>query len=135
MQCSEILWRTRGDLPAKIEDSLKGKNIPQEIYEKVWQDGDEVAYLNTIYEFDQRKKDFVQTKAKSKLMAKYGERFGLEDDEVQKELERRTQILEYMLAKNLTTFEDVGKIVYDYYMTPKEQKNAFVAALVKGGKK
>lgn len=135
MQCSEILWRTRGDLPAKIEDALKGRNIPQEIYEKVWQDGDEAAYLNTIYEFDQRKKDFVQTKAKSHLLAKYGERFGLEDDEVQKELDRRTQILQYTLSKSLTSFEDVGKIVYDYAMTPKEQKGAFVSALLKGGKK
>jgi Flp pilus assembly CpaF family ATPase len=135
MQCSEILWRSRGDLPSKIEDALKGRSIPQDLYEKVWQEGDEAAYLNTVYEFDSRKKEFVHRTGKSRLMEKYGERFGLDDGEVQKELERRTQMLEYLVAKDLISFELMGKVVYDYSVTPKEQKNAFVSALVKGGKK
>ncbi|RLG20376.1 hypothetical protein DRN67_00005 [Candidatus Micrarchaeota archaeon] len=135
MQCSEILWRSRGQLPDKIESALKSKNLPSSLYGKVWQEGEEAAYLNTLYEFNDRSKSFVDNDADSVLMQRFGDRFGLSEKQVYEELDRRTEILSYLVQNDKTSFEEMGKIIYDYSNTPADQRDAFVASLKKGGKK
>jgi len=135
MQCSEILWRTRGDLPEKVESAVKARSLPQNLLGKVWQDGNEVAYMNTLYEFNDRSRQFIKNKANSILLAKYGERFGLTQKQVGDELERRTGLLDFMVSKDITSYEDVGKVVYDYVNTPIDQRDAYVSSFKKGIKK
>ena len=134
-QCSEILWRSRGDMPEKIENAVKGKNVPQSMQGKVWQEGEEAAYLNTIYEFDDRERKFLSTGADSSLLARYGKRFGLTDKQVGEEMKRRTAIIEYLVSKDVTSYESVGGVVYDYSTTPMDQRDAYVSNLLKGIKK
>ncbi|VVC04551.1 Type II/IV secretion system protein [Candidatus Burarchaeum australiense] len=131
-QCSEILWRSRGDLPDKVENAVKSRNLPQSMLNKVWQEGDEAAYLNTLYEFDDRERKFVNTGADSVLLARYAKRFGMTDKQVGEEMRRRTEILDYVVAKDLVSYEDLGGVIYDYSNTPADQRDAFVSNLKKG---
>ena len=43
---------------------------------------------------------------------------GLTSEEMREEVERRIEIVNYMVRKNLTNFKDIGSLVSGYYKEP-----------------
>jgi len=129
MQLSEILWRSRGDLPGSVDSAIRSKSLSGEMQERVWREGGEAAYLSPIFEFDAKGRDFGKGRAKSVLLQRYAKAFGLSEKQVEDELERRSEILQLLADNNIVSYYDVGRIVYDYYSTPLEQRDRFMDRL------
>jgi len=73
--------------------------------------------LNDVYKWDPVKDSFTYS-GRSILLEKIIERFGLSEDKVKQELERRKTVLEWMVKNKIRRFNEVGKVIRDYYMNP-----------------
>jgi flagellar protein FlaI len=72
---------------------------------------------NTVFEWDQATDSFLY-KGHSFLYDKIQEMKGLTSDEMREEVERRVEIVHYMVRKNMTDFREVGSMVSSYYKEP-----------------
>lgn len=104
---------------------------------------------NTVFEWDQATDSFIY-KGHSFLYDKIQEMKGLTSDEMREEVERRIEIINYMIKKHMTNFKEVGALVSSYYKEPEmayerikkdtakmerlEAQRAAVEAKRKGGK-
>ena len=55
---------------------------------------------------------------KSVLVEKIADQWGYSREEISQELEMRKTILEYMVRKHIRTYDDVSKLVLDYFSDP-----------------
>lgn len=72
---------------------------------------------NTVFEWDQATDSFLY-KGHSFLYDKIQEMKGLTSDEMREEVERRIEIIQYMVKKNMTDFLELGSLVSSYYKEP-----------------
>jgi flagellar protein FlaI len=72
---------------------------------------------NTVFEWDQATDSFIY-KGHSFLYDKIQEMKGLTSDEMREEVERRIEIINYMIRKHMTNFKEVGALVSSYYKEP-----------------
>jgi flagellar protein FlaI len=72
---------------------------------------------NTVFEWDQATDSFLY-KGHSFLYDKIQEMKGLTSDEMREEVERRIEIINYMIRKHMTDFRKVGSLVSSYYKEP-----------------
>ncbi|HLF07665.1 MAG TPA: type II/IV secretion system ATPase subunit [Thermoplasmata archaeon] len=74
---------------------------------------------NTVFEWDQASDKFIY-KGHSFLFDKIQEIKNLTHDEMMEEFNRRVEIVNHFVAKDLTDFLDLAKIVVSYYKEPEE---------------
>jgi flagellar protein FlaI len=74
---------------------------------------------NTVYEWDPATDSFIY-KGHSFLFDEIMEMKNMTHEEMEEEFQRRVDIINYMLEKNLTHFRDIAKIVVSYYQYPEE---------------
>jgi len=74
---------------------------------------------NTVYEWDPATDSFLY-KGHSFLFDEIMEMKNMTHEEMEQEFQRRVDIINYMLEKNLTHFRDIAKIVVSYYQYPEE---------------
>ncbi|MEE9150859.1 MAG: type II/IV secretion system ATPase subunit [Thermoplasmata archaeon] len=72
---------------------------------------------NTVFEWDQATDSFLY-KGHSFLYDKIQEMKGLTSDEMREEVERRVDIIDYMIKKHMVDFREVGSLVSSYYKEP-----------------
>jgi flagellar protein FlaI len=72
---------------------------------------------NTVFEWDQATDSFLY-KGHSFLYDKIQEMKGLTSDEMREEVERRNEIIHYMIKKDMTDFREIGTLVSSYYKEP-----------------
>jgi flagellar protein FlaI len=72
---------------------------------------------NTVFEWDQATDSFLY-KGHSFLYDKIQEMKGLTSDEMREEVERRNEIIHYMIKKEMTDFREIGSLVSSYYKEP-----------------
>jgi flagellar protein FlaI len=72
---------------------------------------------NTVFEWDQATDSFLY-KGHSFLYDKIQEMKGLTSDEMREEVERRIEIIHYMIKKDMTDFREIGSLVSSYYKEP-----------------
>lgn len=72
---------------------------------------------NTVFEWDQATDSFIY-KGHSFLYDKIQEMKGLTSDEMREEVERRIEIINYMVRKHMTDFRIIGALVSSYYKEP-----------------
>ena len=75
--------------------------------------------LKEIFRWD-ADKDVFSKVGKSPLLKQIAEQWGYSMDEIDQELEKRKVILEYMVLKNIRSYEDVSKLVLDYFAEPEK---------------
>lgn len=80
---------------------------------------DGVATTNTPFMWSAAEDRFYYKK-ESNVFGKIGERYGLTQEELLKEFEARTKLLLELYTRRIFEFEDVQKIVNEYYKNPKE---------------
>jgi flagellar protein FlaI len=74
---------------------------------------------NTVFEWDQASDKFIY-KGHSFLFDKIQEIKNLTHDEMMEEFNRRVEIVNYFLAKSMTDFRELARIVVGYYKEPEE---------------
>ena len=65
-------------------------------------------------------KDTYEKVARSPLLDRIATQWGYSKEEIDQELEMRQTILEYMVRKHLRSFEQVSKLVLDYFSDPQQ---------------
>lgn len=70
-----------------------------------------------IFRWDPEKDEYNQV-AKSPLIEKICKQWGYSTEEIDRELLMRKAILEYMVKKHIRSYEDVSKLVLDYFADP-----------------
>jgi flagellar protein FlaI len=127
IQCSEFNWRSRGELPDEIEGMIAEEKIPAKIRAQLWKEGEEIGFLNKLYEFNSKKGELENVgEYPSKTLNKYAQTFDLSEEELRDEFKRRVHVLNYLAKNGITNFFDVGKVVHAYYNTPKSKREDFI---------
>ena len=65
-------------------------------------------------------KDIFEKVARSPLLDRIASQWGYSHEEIDQELVMRQTILEYMVKKNIRSYEDVSKMVLDYFADPQQ---------------
>jgi flagellar protein FlaI len=65
-------------------------------------------------------KDTYEKVARSPLLDRIATQWGYSKEEIDQELEMRQTILEYMVRKHLRSYEQVSKLVLDYFSDPQQ---------------
>jgi len=74
---------------------------------------------NTVYEWDAATDTFVY-KGHSFLFDEIMEMKNMTHEEMEAEFQRRVDIINYMMQKNMLDFREIAKIVVQYYQYPEE---------------
>jgi flagellar protein FlaI len=64
--------------------------------------------------------DTYQKTGRSPLLDRIAVQWGYTNEEIDQELEMRKTILEYMVRKNVRSYEEVSKLVLDYFSGPEQ---------------
>ncbi|MBN2603959.1 MAG: type II/IV secretion system ATPase subunit [Candidatus Thermoplasmatota archaeon] len=73
--------------------------------------------LKELFKWD-AESDTYKKVGKSPLLKQIGTQMGYSNKDIEHELEKREVILKYMVQKNIRTYEDVSKLVLDYFAEP-----------------
>ena len=75
--------------------------------------------LKEIFRWD-ADKDVYNAVGKSHLMKEIATQWGYTMDDIDQELKKRKVILDYMVLNNIRTYEDVSKLILDYFSDPEK---------------
>ena len=91
----------------------------REIVEIVKVNPDGIALTNTPFKWNPAEDKFY-FKKDSKVFEKIGLRYGIKNEELEKEFERRTMLVYELLKRKIFDFNQVQGIVNEYYKTPEQ---------------
>ncbi|MEM2416309.1 MAG: ATPase, T2SS/T4P/T4SS family, partial [Nitrososphaerota archaeon] len=83
----------------------------------VWEVLDYNNYLK-VFEWNPTEDNFKSFIEKSKHLEKIAYRLGKSKEEILEEIERRKEVIRWMLQKNIRSVKEVAKIVAEYYINP-----------------
>jgi flagellar protein FlaI len=75
--------------------------------------------IQDIFRWDAEKDEYNYV-GKSALLQKIATQWGFSDEEIENELKMRKTILDYMVRKHIRSYEDVSKLVLDYFSDPEK---------------
>jgi flagellar protein FlaI len=75
--------------------------------------------LKEIFRWD-ADKDVYNSVGKSHLMKEIATQWGYTMDDIDQELKKRKVILDYMVLNNIRSYEDVSKLILDYFSDPEK---------------
>jgi archaeal flagellar protein FlaI len=75
--------------------------------------------VKEIFKWDPEKDIFLKV-GRSPLLDRIAAQWGYSSEEIDRELEMRKTILEYMVRKHVRSYEDVSKLVLDYFSDPQQ---------------
>ena len=75
--------------------------------------------LKEIFRWD-AEKDVYKKVGDSHLLKQIGKQMGFSKTDIEQELEKRKTILEYMTMKNIRSYEEVSKLVLEYFAEPEK---------------
>ena len=75
--------------------------------------------IQDIFTWNTEKDTYVRV-ARSPLLDRIAAQWGYSQEEIDQELEMRQTILEYMVRKHLRSYEEVSKLVLDYFSDPQQ---------------
>jgi flagellar protein FlaI len=85
---------------------------------------DGIAVTNTPFIWNPQDDKFY-FKKDSKVFSKIALKFGLSQQEIQLEFDRRTRLLFELFKRQINNFEEIGKIINDYYKNPEQVLERF----------
>ena len=75
--------------------------------------------IQEIFSWDVEKDIYVK-QARSPLLDKIATQWGYSPEEIDQELQMRQTILEYMVKKHIRSYEEVSKLVLEYFSDPQQ---------------
>ena len=100
----------------------------RELTEVVDVKSDGTAVTNTPFKWNPAEDKFYYS-GKSVVFEKICEKYGLNEEEIQKEFKTRTHLLYKMFQKKVLSYEEVGRVVNEYSKNPKGILKKFDIAL------
>jgi len=82
--------------------------------------GSESLSINTIYRWSPRDDTFDKTSKPTKIYRQLNLHTGLTEAEIESEIEKRCEVLKWMVENKINNLDDVGKIINDYYANPEK---------------
>ncbi|MDI6654822.1 MAG: CpaF family protein [Candidatus Hydrothermarchaeota archaeon] len=76
--------------------------------------------MEIIYQHDPRDDRVKSTGVPASIKKKLAELRGMDEKEVEEEIERRQEIIEYMVRKGMRSIEEVGRLINEYYTSPEK---------------
>ena len=73
--------------------------------------------IQDIFRWDAEKDEYNYL-GQSPLLEKIAQTFGWSKDEIDNELRKRKTILDYMVRRHVRSYEDVSKLILDYFSDP-----------------
>ena len=109
-----------------IHAVVKGQETRKvrEIVEIVNVDKDGTALVNTPFRWDPAR-DLFYFKRQSKALEKISSRTGIAIDKLQRDLITRARLLYELYRRKIFSFDEVGRIINDFYKNPAEILNKF----------
>jgi flagellar protein FlaI len=96
----------------------------REVVEIVNVDPKGIAQTNTPFIWNARDNNFYFKKS-STVFDKIGQRFGLSNEELEKEFKRRTLLLNELVKHKIFKFEEVQDVINHYYKDPETVLKTF----------
>jgi flagellar protein FlaI len=75
--------------------------------------------IQEIFRWDAEKDEYFSV-SRSPLLDKIASEWGYSHEEIDQELQMRKTILEYMVRKHIRSYEEVSKLVLDYFADPEQ---------------
>ena len=127
MQLSEICWKSRGNMPPEVSNSLERGKL-EGLLGKVWEEGGEAAYVNNLWSFDPGTKEFEKNlESRARIISEFARHFAMGEKEARDELRRRADVLEALAKGGTVSFEAVGNALHEYSTTPQDKRRLFIA--------
>ena len=82
-----------------------------------WDNAKNDFKIQDIFRWDPEKDIYLKV-GRSPLLDRIAAQWGYSTEEIDQELEMRKTILEYMVRKHVRSYEDVSKLVLDYFSNP-----------------
>lgn len=79
---------------------------------------DQEPIINTLFEWSPADESFKFSSDKSYILEEIIREKGVEESEIWKELQRRTQVIEWMKNQDIRYYKDVGRVIQRYYSNP-----------------
>lgn len=76
--------------------------------------------MEIIYQYDPKDDRVKPTGVPSTIKKKLAELRGTDEKELEEEIERRREIIEYMVRKGTRSIEEVGRLINEYYASPEK---------------
>jgi flagellar protein FlaI len=73
--------------------------------------------LNEIYRWEPKTDSFTYS-GRSQILERLADKYGVEIEDIKKELQRRKTVLDYMVKKSIRRYKDVGNLIREYYADP-----------------
>jgi flagellar protein FlaI len=73
--------------------------------------------IQEVFKWNAQNDNYKNTH-ESSLLEEIGNQGGFTKDEINEELQKRKTILDYMIRKNIRTYEEVSRIILDYFSDP-----------------
>ena len=84
-----------------------------------WNKAKDDFEIQDIFKWDTEKDIYVKV-GRSQLLDKIADQWGYSHEEIDEELKIRQTILDYMIRKHIRSYEDVSKIILDYFSNPEQ---------------
>lgn len=84
-----------------------------------WNKAKDDFEIQDIFKWDTEKDIYVKV-GRSQLLDKIAAQWGYSHEEIDEELKIRQTILDYMIRKHIRSYEDVSKIILDYFSNPEQ---------------
>lgn len=84
-----------------------------------WDKQGDTFRIQDVFRWD-AEKDVYNYLGRSPLLEKIAAQWGFSDEEIENELSMRKTILDYMVRKHIRSYEDVSKMVLDYFADPEK---------------
>jgi len=97
----------------------------REVLEIIEISPDGAAETNKAFRWDPAK-DVFYFKKTSKVFEKISQRYGISEEELEKELEIRAKLISNLFRKKILSFEKVQKIINDYYKNPQKVLDTYL---------
>ena len=83
-----------------------------------WDDNKDNFKVHEVFRWN-AEKDVYKSTAQSCLLKEIADQWGYSKREIDQELKKRKVILDYMVRRHIRTYEDVSRVVLDYFSDPK----------------
>jgi len=83
-----------------------------------WDDNKDSFKVHEVFRWN-AEEDVYKSTAQSYLLKEIASQWGYSKREIDQELKKRKVILDYMVRKHIRTYEDVSRVILDYFSDPK----------------
>jgi flagellar protein FlaI len=83
-------------------------------------DDEDGIHPHTIYDWKSQEDEFYKEGNSREVMNKLSRLTGMSDDEIQRDIEKKTKVLKWLVKEDVNDLDDVGRVIAEYYSNEDE---------------